>query len=263
MTRSSDGEDPASPKSSSAIGKAFNVLLSLRKTGGPTTLTALSEDAGIAPSSAHTILSQLLTEDAVAQDEERRYQLGPTLLYLGAAYARSSRIYRAVWIELVTAANQNSVTAAMAVPWHDHHLVLNAHRAANSDVAVPYGGRVPLDAASWGKVYYATSGQPLPKRLGRYTAASITDLGKFKDEIESTNRLGYAVDAEEYQDGIVGVCSAVTSESGYEGLISFLAPKETLDELSLTRLGILLAGLASRASLALGDEERLRVFGGT
>jgi DNA-binding IclR family transcriptional regulator len=260
MTQAADELEGSAGKSSSAIGKAFAVLGELRKGAAPMTLTALASAAGLAPSSAHSIVNQLLEQGALTQDEEKRYQLGPTLLYLGASYARGTRAYRSVWIELVTAANELSVTAALAVPWEGHHLVLNSHRAANSDVAVPYGGRVPLDAASWGKVYFAVSGDPLPKKLARYTPSSIVDPAKFEEEVRLTQTVGYAVDDEEFREGVAGVCAALTGQYGYEGLISFLAPKQRIEELQFDQLGQRLNTLAARASLTLGDRSRLRSF---
>jgi DNA-binding IclR family transcriptional regulator len=255
MTQFAESDaEVGSAKSSSAIGKAFAVLDALRDAASPVTLTAVAASAGIAPSSAHSILAQLLEQDAVIQDEEKRYRLGPSLFYLGAAYARGTRLYRSIWIELVT--------ASLAVPWNDHHLVLNSHRAPHSDVAVPFGGRVPLDAASWGKVYYAASGAPVPKKLTRYTSASIVDRAKFEEQLSVVRTKGYAIDDEEYRDGIGGVCASVTGQSGYEGLVSFLAPKPRIEELGFDRIGRQLANLAARASLTLGDGSRLQFFGG-
>lgn len=249
-------------KSTSAVGKAFTVLRALRHARVPLTLTAIAEESGIAPSSAHSILNQLLEQDAVVQDDDKRYRLGPTTLYLGAAYARGSRIYRAVWIELVTAANDLSVTAAIAVTWDDHHLVLNSHRGKNCAIDVPQGGRVPLHAGSWGKAYFSATGLPVPAALPRYTDATITDRDEFVTAIDRATRLGYAIDDKEYDAGVGGVCAAVTGDSGYEGLISLLIPTARTPELTYDGVGERLAALAARASLTLGDSKRLRQFGG-
>lgn len=262
MTQTAEELDAQAGKSSSAIGKAFAVLHALRDASAPMTLSAVAAEAGIAASSAHSIMNQLLDQDAVVQDEEKRYRLGPSLLYLGTSFARGTRVYRSVWIELVTAANELCVTAALAVPWNDRHLILNSHRAPNSDVAVPYGGRVPLDAASWGKVYYAYSGKPVPTTLTRYTDASIIEPAKFSEQVRITRARGYAIDEEEFHDGVAGICCAVTGQGGgYEGLVSFLAPKSCIEDIGFDVLGRRLAALASRASLTLGDRNRLPFFG--
>ena len=245
----------------SAVGKAFAVLRVLRRSAMPITLTSVAEQVGIAPSSAHSVLMQLLKEGAVTQDADKRYQLGPTLFYIGSSFARGTPIYRSIWMELVEAANELAVTAALAVEWEQHHLVLSAHRGGNSDVAVPFGGRVPIFASSWGKVYYAWSGAPLPSELSRFTDRSTTDVATFKAEVESTREAGYAIDRGEFSEGVGGVAAPVTSSMGYEGLASFLAPLETVERIGFEALGRRLSGLAARASLSLGDAARLRRYG--
>lgn len=245
----------------SAVGKAFSILLVLRRAPNPLTLTAVAESVGIAPSSAHSVLNQLLAQGAVMQDEDKRYQLGPALFYLGSAFARGSRIYRSVWMELVQASNELAVTTSLAVEWESHHLVLNAHRAGGSDVAIPFGGRIPLDGGSWGKVYFAWSGAPLPNRLETYTPNSITDLKTYGQELDQTRQRGYATDNEEFAAGVGGVAAPITSSLGYEGLASFLAPVHRIEEIGAAVLGERLATLAARASLALGGQGRVRFFG--
>jgi DNA-binding IclR family transcriptional regulator len=249
-------------KQSSALDKGFAVLLALRQASEPLTLTAIAERTGVAASSVHSTLHQLAANGAVLLDREKRYHLGPALYYLGASFARGTPLYRSVWVELIAAANEAGVTAALAVPWDDQHLILAAHRGPGSDVAVPFGGVVPIDAASWGKVYYASSDVEPPDALKAYTPNSITDREKFAVELESARARGYAVDDEEYYEGVQGVCAAITSAHGYEGLASFLAARSRFETVGLTTMGQHLANLAARASFALGDKSRMRLFGG-
>lgn len=246
---------------SSAVARAFAVLRVLRRAAEPLPLTRIAAEVGIAPSSAHSILNQLLAEAAIMQDGEKRYALGPSVFYIGSAYARSSRIYRSIWMELVSAANELAVTVALAVPWEEHHLVIAAHRAGDSDVAVPFGGRVPLAGGSWGKVYYAWSGTSTPATLERFTATTITDPAEWQRELELTREKGYAVDREEFSEGTGALASPITSSVGYEGLASMLAPIEQVETLTFEALGRRLSTLAARASLSLGDHERVRLFG--
>jgi IclR family acetate operon transcriptional repressor len=261
MSRRVADQDSGADHKSSAIGKAFTIIRALRRAGSPMTLTALAEAVGTAPSSAHSLVTQLLDAGAVTQDSEKRYSLGPSMFYVGSAFARSTPLYRSVWIELITAANEYAVTAAIALPWESHHLVLNAHRAGDSDVAIPFGGRVPLDAASWGKTYYAWSGAALPGRLASYTVNSIASVQEFTKEVERTRLHGYATDREEFSIGVRGVAAAVTSANGYEGLASFLGPATRLEDEELEKLGRRLTDLTARASRTLGDSSRMRLFG--
>ncbi|MER5671043.1 IclR family transcriptional regulator [Pseudonocardia alni] len=246
---------------SSAVGKAFAVLKTLRHASGALTLTVIAEEIGVAPSSAHSILGHLLAEGAVTQLPDKRYLLGPQLFYLGASFARGTPIYRSTWMELVSAAADLGVTAAVAVPWDGHHLILNSHRAGESEVAIPFGGRVPLAAASWGKVYYAWSGEAPPEELGKYTSVSITDPTVFAEAVAEAKRLGYGIDEGEFFDGVGGACAPVTSVYGYEGLASFIAPLPRVETIDAHVLGRRLAAITARASLALGDSDRFKFFG--
>ena len=74
-------------------------------------------------------------------------------------------------------------------------------------------------------------------------------------------RLGYAIDRGEFADGVGGVCAAVTSSSGYEGLASFLGPLPKIEQIGFDALGRHLATLTARASRALGDPAQMRFFG--
>jgi len=265
MTSSATDQDGSTNRGSSnsggAVGRSFSILRVLRRSSAPLPLTAISDEIGIAPSSAHSVLMQLLAQNAVVQDGDKRYRLGPAMFYIGSAYARGSSLYRAAWSELITSANELGVTAALAVPWENHHLIISSHRAGDSDVSVPFGGRVPIDGGSWGKVHFAWSGDPLPAKLTSYTSASIVDRKAYAEEIETTRRNGYAVELGEFADDIGGVSAPVTSSAGYEGLGAYLAPLSRIEELTLPVIGRRIAGLTARSSLALGDSERVRFFG--
>jgi IclR family acetate operon transcriptional repressor len=255
------GSTASETGTTSAINKAFTALRILRASPVPVTVTALAKGVGVAPSSAHAILGHLVSEGAVVQLQDKRYTLGPALFHLGASFAAGTPVYRSMWLELGQVANELGVTAAVAVPWDDHHLVLNAHAGGPTDIAIPFGGRIPLAASSWGKVYYGWSGEPVPPVIPRYTERSVTDRDALLAEVEEARTRGYAVDEGEYADDVGGVCAPVTSADGYEGLASLIAPLERLHHLGTAVLGRRLAGLASRASLALGDSERVRFFG--
>ncbi len=245
----------------SALGKAFDVLRVLRRTSGPLTLTAIAEAVGIAPSTAHSVLTELASHGAVVQNGEKRYRTGPAIYYWGASYARNTPIFRSTWSELVDVCNELGVVGAVAVPWEDHHLILQSHHGGRSELGVAFGGRVPLDGGSWGKVYYAWSGVPLPKRVTHFTDASITDRVAYEREIEATRERGYATDMEEFAAGVMGVAAAVTGEQGYEGLASILAPASMNEALPIDELGRRLAAIAARASFSLGDTSRMRMVG--
>jgi IclR family transcriptional regulator, acetate operon repressor len=224
-------------------------------------LTAIAEEVGISPSTAHNILTEMLAAGVVAQDDEKRYRTGPALYYWGSSYARNTPLYRAIWTELVDMCNEIGVVGVLAVPWDEHHLILQTHHSREASMGVAFGGRVPIDAGSWGKAYYAWSRAALPARLTAFTPNSITDLTAYAEEVDQAREQGFAHDHEEFTLGVEAVASAVTSERGYEGLAACLSAVSADRDFTLDAVGTRLAAIAARASFSLGDPTRLRLVG--
>ena len=244
----------------SALNKAFRVIRLLRR-NGPTSLTEVARSLKLAPSSAHSILGELLNEGIIVQDVDRRYRLGPSMFYLGAAYARSVPIYRAGWSQLVEAAREFTLTAVIAVPWEKHHLMLAVHHNGGPDLDVAFGGRVPLDAGSFGKAYFAWSGVKVEKQLTAYTPDSITDMRQYSIDLAQARERGYATDGQEFTVGVGAVTSGVTSDRGFEGIVSMIGSIAQFNASGFDNAGRRLAALAARASFALGDPGRVKVVG--
>jgi DNA-binding IclR family transcriptional regulator len=247
---------------SSAINKAFSVITLLRRSGTPMTLTEIARTLRIAPSTTHSILNELAAQGVVTQDGDRRYRLGPATFYLGASYARGAPIYRSVWRDLIEVGREMSLTAVVAVPWQDHHLILNVQNGGTSDIEVAFGGRVPIDAGAWGKAYYAWSdNQPPTGKPASYTSETTTRLEDYEMELRRSRDQGYAVDLEEFIIGAGAVASAVTSEAGFEGVSALIGAIGDLKSVGIDEAGRRVAAVASRASYALGDHSRVRVVG--
>ena len=244
-----------------AVNKAFSVIRLLRRTQTSLSLTDIARSVKIAPSTAHSILNELLAQGAVLQDNGRRYRLGPATFYLGAAYVRNVPIYRGAWSELVELSRDIGLTAVIAVPWEHHHLILNVHANGTPGVEVAFGGRVPIDAGAWGKAYFAWSGEQVPTKLGAHTPKSVTDHKQYLAEVEQARERGYAVDDEEFVLGASAVAAAVTSEDGFEGVAALIGTVRNISEVGTQEAGRRLANVASRASYALGDHSRVRVVG--
>jgi DNA-binding IclR family transcriptional regulator len=248
--------DP-SARRAGAVGRVFAILRVLRRRGTAAALTSIANEAGIPASTAHALLTQLLDEGAVVLDENKQYHLGPALFYLGSAYSRGTPLFRSTWIEIVDLANEFSVTAALGVPWDEHHLIIAAHKGGELAVDVAFGGRIPLDGGSWGKVYYASANVELPAKLTPFTPKTITDRDAYAAEIEKVRAAGHARDDEEFREHVVAVAASVTSASGYEGLASLMWSVNEGQRFELDAVGRRLAAVAARASLSLGDPTRI------
>lgn len=80
----------------------------------------------------------------------------------------------------------------------------------------PVGTEMPITAGAPGKAYLSSLRDEevlaiLNERgLIPWTRASITDVGRFLEELEATRRQGYAIDREEYLPGVLGVAADIT-----------------------------------------------------
>lgn len=242
-----------------AVSKAFSVLRLIRKSQ-TVSVSEVARALHTAASTAHAILADLQAQGAVTQDNDKRYRLGPTTFYLGAAFARAAPISRGIWNELTDLSRDLSLTATIAVPWEGHHLILNVHQDGDGEIEVAFGGRVPIDAGSWGKAYHAWA-LVEPDAQRKFTPNSITDLDEYRAQVERVRERGYATDNEEFTIGIGAVAAGVTSEFGFEGVASLIGPISQVSEIGFDAVGRRLAGVASRASFALGDMRRMKVLG--
>jgi DNA-binding IclR family transcriptional regulator len=225
------------------------------------TVNELARASHIAPSTAHTILAELQSQGAVIQDRDRRYRLGPASFYVGATFARNLPIYRCIWNDLTALARELSLTAVIALPWEEHHLMVSVHQHGDGALEVAFGGRVPLDAGSFGKAFYAWSGSPIPTKFAAFTSDSITNPTEYKKAVVRAREDGYSTDKEEFTVGVGAVATAVTSETGYEGLASLIGGISQMNEIGFDIAGRRLGGLAARTSFGLGDMRRLKTLG--
>ena len=241
---------------SATQARSFDILLLLRRSNVALSLTDIARELDVAPSSVHSGLNTLLEYDAVSIDGDKKYRLGPGLFYLGAAFARSSPAYRAAWPDLVSVAGEAKLSAAIAVPWDNHHLVIAVHQNPGSRLGVAIGSRIPIDAGSYGKAYYAWSGANIPKKITNFTPKTIVDHTAYTREVALAKTRRFATDVEEFVEDIVAVAVGVTSNNGYVGLLALMGSVAQMKEAGIERAGKMLAHVGERASTLLGDHNR-------
>lgn len=202
--------------------KALSVLEVLVRAGPPMTLTALVQATGVPKPSLHRTLS--LFEDAGYVQREpggRAYAVGPRLASLGLAvltHESVATLRRAILARLVEDVGETCNLAMLRkgevayldrveAPWP-----LRLH--------LPVGSTVPAHCSASGKLLVAHL--PPAERallidnmpLTRFTSHTITDRGLMAREVDRIVAMGYAVDDEEYVDGVA--CVAVPVRVGTE-----------------------------------------------
>ncbi len=95
----------------------------------------------------------------------------------------------------------------------------------------------------------------MKKPLTRFTPRTITDPRELHKELDQARQRGYAIAAEELEEGYVAVGSAVTGPLGTPvGSLSVGGPSVRFKRDQLSDLGKLVTGAARQVSIRLGYE---------
>lgn len=178
-------------------------------------LQSLVEDTGWPKPSVHRMLQQLEAAGLVQREGDTRHystglrlrRFGHTLLANSTFHGARHRVLRALVDEVGESCNITALAGGEVV------YLDRVETAAPLRFYLHPGSQVPVHCSASGKVFLS---QMLPAQrtrllqvapLERCTAATLTDAAALKRELAEVQRLGYALDREEFLPGLV--CVAV------------------------------------------------------
>jgi DNA-binding IclR family transcriptional regulator len=243
------------------VSRAFALLeaLALREESG---LVELARGTSLHPSTAHRLLASLIDCGYATQSPASgRYRLSRKVLEL----ARGSRALDAdlrdvarAHMEVIRAAVDETTNLVALEGMSAIYVDQVESRRAVRLFAEP-GRRVPAHASGAGKAMLAFQE---PSVLDRFyasepweglTSRTLTTAAALRDELGLVRARGYAIDDEEYEDGVKCVAAPVFDATGLAcAAISVSAPSARLDRGGLGQLGNLLVRHASEISRDLG-----------
>lgn len=246
---------------SSATGssseRSLRLLARLAEEGHPISLAELAADLNLPKGTAHRLCMQLLESGFIARDiNERDYVVGPALRKLSLDTLNHGAIRglrHQVLSELVTQIGETCNITAL-----DGAAVLYLDRVEAPwpwRLTLAVGEHVPLHCTASGKLFLALSA---PKQrdlllshltLTAMTAATITTRAGLRQECQTIAKLGYALDQQEFVDGLLAVAVPIFDGSGIvRAALAVHAPISRMPcEAALTKLPALHAA-ASRLS---------------
>jgi DNA-binding IclR family transcriptional regulator len=242
-----------------AVDRAARLLDVFEAEGRPLGISDLARRLGASKGSVRDILETLRWHGLLQRDDATKlYQLGPRLVRLGqAALARLDLpvVARPFLADLADATGE---TVLLLVPQGERALILDkAEGNATMRVSAPVGRRIPVLAGAVGKVTLAhTDPAERTRRLAalpRYTARTVVDATALAHQLEQVLRDGYALDDEEYLDGVRAAAAPVRDASGR--LVAVLLTVGLAGSLSADHLpdtGATTARAAATLSAALG-----------
>ena len=250
----------SSPQLVPAVDRAIRMLAALQSGEGGRRISDLARDLGIPKSSAHQIAATLLHHGVLERDEDtRRYRLGPGLSDIVAHRRNRVDLPALAGPYLEELASAARMTALLGRREGDS-VVLAARIPSPDpiDVSAPIGHRLDGRAGVFGKLFAAAM-QPadlqglLSKPLPAFTRKSITSTAAYAEELHRVRTRGYALDIEEYLDGVVAVGAAIRGDDGNVlGALCVIGLAASYSRPALATIGEAVRGAAESLSYDLG-----------
>jgi DNA-binding IclR family transcriptional regulator len=216
-----------------AVDRAVRILLLLSASSREMTLAEISAETGWHKSSVHKILVTLEHHGFLDRNEAtKRYALGIELAKCGQSVLNKLRINQSAKLILKELADYSGETATFAILRGTKIVIVDVVEPRGElRVAPPIGTIDPLTAKSNGKAVLAwlpedrvneiiqMEGLPLKTRN------SITKAKIYRTELLTVREQGYAIDIEEFQEGISAVSAPVFNPEGQVlGTLSLVGP---------------------------------------
>jgi IclR family acetate operon transcriptional repressor len=183
---------------------------------------------------AYHLLGTLVSEGLLTKDAERRYQLGPTLGTIANAYVRRLTPPDHLVAPLHELAAVTGETAYLA-SWRDDRIAVIASVEGRNAVRVSgahLGVADDVHARASGKVLLAFAPEPLRTAYLRshplvpVTERTIVEPDEFQHELERTRRRGFAIDEEEFREGVACAAAPVLDNGHAVAAYAVSAPSE-------------------------------------
>jgi DNA-binding IclR family transcriptional regulator len=240
-----------------AVDRAARILLMLSTSAQGMTLAEIASATGWHKSSIHKILVTLGYHGFLERDEAtKRYVLGIGLVRFGQSVLRNLGIHHSAKAFLKELAEYSGETATLAIVRGTKMVIVDVVESPiELRVSPPIGTMDSVTTKSNGKAVLAwlpedrineiiqTEGLPAKTRN------SITMVKLYRNELASVREQGYAIDSEEFQEGISAVSAPIFNlEAQVLGTLSLVGPASRMTKEKLRLYGGKCVEAAARLS---------------
>jgi IclR family acetate operon transcriptional repressor len=211
------------------VKRALEILNFLSAAGGAVGVIELSKELGASQSTVYRILSTLASEGYVTQDPVTdKYALGLQAIIPAGAVLNHLEVRKQALAALERLAMETGCNANLAVLYRNAVLYVGRIDGPKSARMYTVLGRLaPAHATALGKAMLAFLPEAdVSKVLGDrplkpHTTSTITDPEMLRHDLERTRARGYAVDHQEYIEGVSCVAVPIRGPNGrIEGALS-------------------------------------------
>jgi DNA-binding IclR family transcriptional regulator len=250
-------EERESKSSIQVIERMMRLLEVLGQHAQPVGLKQLAQGAGLHPSTAHRILTSLVSGRMVERVEQGNYRLGIRFLELGNLVKSriSVREHALPFMRELHTATGEAVNLSVRRDDEIVYVERTSSGRALMRVVNIVGARAPLHSTAVGKLFLLEDGPEGLRqyaqrtRLPQFTRNTLTSIGALEKEIERIRRNGFAVDNEEAELGVRCIGAGVRDDGGT--LVAGLSVSAPAERMRTTWSG-LVKETAEKISRAIG-----------
>jgi len=246
-----------------SLDKALSILDFFDSENSKLSVTEIAEKLDTNPSSLYPILHTLKNHGYLNRDSEKRYNLGLKFAEKGRLVKENLSLAREARPELKILRDETSRTV--------HLGFLSEYQIVYIDKVESKGGlrmysspgkTAPLHATALGKAILANMSDKNVKNilnkieLKSYTSHTHTSVKELKRELEIVREQGYALDDEEFEEGVKCMATSVNNQRGdAKAAISITGLVPKMGKEKINEFAPLMKKYASKISSKLGYEK--------
>jgi IclR family acetate operon transcriptional repressor len=255
MARSVPPEIPETSSTVRAVERALQLIEVFARSRGPLAISELAAKVGLPPSTVHRLVQTLMSLGYVVQyQQSKRYGVGRGIAEINRAmllkyeFGRFARPYLEALVEAT------GETASLAALYGTSVIyVSQVESPAMVRVSNPVGTPVPLHCTAVGKVFLADFRPDMLEETLAYagltpsTSYTLTTREALERELEGIRRQGYALDDQEYAEGVRCLAVGLRGSSGaVVAALSVCGPLSRMSDGRLSELARLVVEIADR-----------------
>ncbi len=246
-----------------AVDRAVRILQVFQNSDETLGVSELARRLNLNKSTLHSILNTLAYYNLLERDETTKtYRLGQGLYVLGSRARPRTDLYTVAHPYLVELARAVSETVLLGVFREEHVFILDREEAPHDlKISARIGQRMPFNAGVFGYIFNAA----LPaaqlaelihaRGLRSFTPGSMTRLPAYRKVLAQVRERGYAVEREQFLEGVSAVAAPVVNASGQvAGVLCIVGLSARLPQTRLEELADRVQAVAAEISRALGAE---------
>lgn len=241
-----------------SLTRALVILDALAETTDGMTLSDVAQVVGLAPSTAHRLLTTLESRRFVRfVASEGLWQVGVQSFVVGQAFRRSRDVVTLARPQMRQLMEATGETVNLYIEEGGEAVCMAQveSRQMMRAIARP-GGRVKLHCSGAGKAMLAYLRADEVARifqshgLARATEKTLDTPKRLKADLEAVRARGFAIDDEEHAVGLRCVAASVLDEEGRPlAALSVSGPSARIDETAMSMIG----GLVRRAAVSVTE----------